>query len=69
MNRDKVQKKFGTRHYPIVIFSDEVAKIKFLLLPLDRYLFTVVSGDRYPPRGSKENVLSVTIIENMTVSR
>ena len=71
MNRDKVQKCMVTRNTSsllLVAFSDEVAKIEFLLL-LYRYLFSVVSGDRYLPRGSKENVLSVTISRNVTVSR
>ena len=47
----------------------EVAKINFLLLPLDRYLFNVVSGDRYLSRGSKQNELSITITGNVTVHR
>ena len=29
-----------------VIFSDEVGKVEFLLLPLDRYPFSGVSGKR-----------------------
>ena len=28
-----------------VIFSDEVVKVTFLILPLDRHLFHVLSGD------------------------
>ena len=38
----------------IVIISDEVVKMIFLLLCLDRYLFNVVSGNRYIPRSSKK---------------
>ena len=37
--------------------------------PLNRYLFSVVNGNRYLPRGSKENVLSITITENVTMPR
>ena len=61
-----------TRNVPrlvIVIFSDEVVKISILLLFLDRYLFIVVSGNRYLPRGSKEIVLSTIITMNITMSR
>ena len=39
-----------TRNTPclvIIIFWDEVVKMKFLLLCLDRYLFNVVNGNRY----------------------
>ena len=67
-----------TRNTPclvIVIFSDELVKIKFLLqikfllLCLDRYLFSAVIGNRYLPRGSKENVFSIAIIGSVTMSR
>ena len=44
---------------------DEVVKMKFVLdldlLPVGRYLFNMVSGNRYLPKGSNGNVLSVTI--------
>ena len=53
----------------IVIFSDDVVEIKFLLLCLDRYVFSVVSGNRYLSRGNNENVLSITITGNVTISR
>ena len=53
----------------LVIFLDAVVNVKFLLLPLDRYLFRVVIDDRHIPVSSKENVLSVTITESVTVSR
>ena len=33
------------------------------------YLFSVLSGNRYLPRCSKENVLSITITGNVTMSR
>ena len=29
-------------------------------------MFSVVSGNRYLPRGSKENILSITITGNVT---
>ena len=41
----------------IDVFLDEVITMKFLLLLLDRYLFSVVSSNRYLLRGNKENVL------------
>ena len=56
-------------HLEIVIFADEVVKIKFLQLFLDGYLFIVVIGNRYLPRGGKENVLYITITGNVTMSR
>ena len=43
--------------------------MKFLFLPLDRYLFRVASDKRYLPRGSKENVLSISVIGYVTVCR
>ena len=42
--------------------------IILLLLYLDRYLFSVVSGNRYLRRVSKENVLSTTITGNIAMS-
>ena len=59
----------NTPHLVIVVFSDEVVKMKFLLLCLDRYLFSVVIGSKYLPRGSKDNIFPVTITENVTMSR
>ena len=59
----------NTSYMLIVILSDEVVKMKFLLLWLDRCLFSVVSGNRYLLRGSKENVLSTSITGNITLSR
>ena len=59
----------NTPHLIIVILSEEVVKMKFVLLCLDRYLFSVVSGNGYLPRGSKENMLSTTITGNVTMSR
>ena len=43
--------------------------MKFLLLCLDKYLFSVVSGNRYLPRGSKENIHSTIITGTVTMSR
>ena len=54
--------KFGKATRNIVV------KMNFLLLPLDRYLFSVVSGNRYLSRGSKENMLSITNNSNYTIS-
>ena len=59
----------NTSHLIIVILSDEVVEMLLLLLCLDRYLFSVNSGKRYLPKGSKQNVLSTTITENVTMSR
>ena len=53
----------------IVVFSDEVVKMKCLVIYLDRYLFSVVNGNKYLPRGSKENILSITIAGNVTMAR
>ena len=58
-----------TRNTPHLIFSEEVVKIKFLQLCMDKYLFSVVSGNRYLPTGSKGNVLSTTITGNVAMSR
>ena len=59
----------NTLHLVIVIFPDEVVKMKFLLLCLDRYLFSVVIDNRYQPRGSKETVLSTSNTGNITMFR
>ena len=62
----------GTRNtlcLVIVIFSDEVVKMNFLLLCEDRYLFNVVSDNIYLNKGSKENVISTSITENIIMSR
>ena len=40
-----------------------------LLLHLDGSLLSVVNGNTYVPRGSKENVISITITGNVSVSR
>ena len=53
----------------IVVLSDEVVKINFLLLCLDRYLFSMVGHNRYLLRSSKENVLSTAITGNVTMTR
>ena len=59
----------NTLHLIIIIFSEEVVKMKFLLLCMDKYLFSVVSDNRYLPRTSKGNVLSTTITGNVTMPR
>ena len=58
----------NTSHLIIIIFSDDVVKMRSLLLCLDRYQFSVVSGNRYLPRGSK-NVVPITITGNVTLCR
>ena len=52
----------NTQHLVIVIFSSKNEN-----LWIDRYLFRVVSGNRYLPRGRKENILSTTITEHSYV--
>ena len=43
------------------IFLHTVEKKKFPLLSLVRYLFKVVSGNRYVTRGSNGNTVSITM--------
>ena len=56
-------------HLTIDTFLDVVVKNNFPLLPVDWYLFRVVSGNRYLPRGSNENTLYITSTGNVSVSR
>ena len=56
-------------HMTIVTFPDVVVKKNFPLLSVDWYLFRVVSGNRYLPRGSKENAFYITNTGNVAVSR
>ena len=56
-------------HLIIVTFLDSVVKKNFRLLSVDWYLFRVVSGNRYLPRGSNENALYITCTGNVSVSR
>ena len=53
----------------IVTFLDVVVKENFPLLPVDWYLFSVVTGNRYLPRSSNENALFITSTGNVSVSR
>ena len=53
MNNDKVQMS-DILCLAIVTFLDEAIQMKLLLLPLGRYLFSMISGNRYLPRGGKE---------------
>ena len=46
----------------------DIVKIKFVLLPLDRYPFREVTS-KYLPRVSKQNVLSETIAGNVSIVR
>ena len=55
MNNDKVQ-MWDILCLAIVTFLDEAIQMKLLLLPLGRYLFSMISGNRYLPRCSKEKV-------------
>ena len=49
------------------IFLNIVLKSNFPLLSVGWYLFRVVSGNRYLPRGSNENTLCIT--SNVSVAR
>ena len=42
------------------IFPDEVVEMEF---------FNVLRGNRYLPRSSKEDVLSITVVGNVSVAR
>ena len=50
-------------------FLDIVVKSNFPLLFVGWYLFRVVSGNRYLPRGSNENTLCITSNGNVSVAR
>ena len=50
-------------------FLDIVVKSNFPLLSVGWYLFRVVSGNRYLPRGSNENTLCITSTGNVSVAR
>ena len=56
-------------HLTIVTFLIVVVKKNFPLLPVDWYLFWVVTGNRYLSRGSNENALFITSTGNVSVSR
>ena len=61
MNCNKVLK--WDDYQRLVIHSQ--VEVRFLLL----FLFSMLSGDRYIPRGSKENVLSITTTCNIFAAR
>ena len=56
-------------HLTKVTFLDVVVKKNFPLLPIDWYLFQVVTGNRYIPRGSNENSLFINSTGNVSVTR
>ena len=70
MNHDKAQDRYGYQEYSMsdnsYKCSDEVVKMKYVLLYLN---ISVLSSNRYLPRGSKENVPSFTITGNISMSR
>ena len=47
-------------------FLDIVVTSNFQLLSVGCYLFRVVIGNRYPPRGSNENTLCITSTDNVS---
>ena len=53
----------------LAVFPDEVGKRTLLLLHKGGYLLSVDHDNRHPPRGSKENVPSITIVDHVYVSR
>ena len=50
-------------------FLDVVVKRNFALLSVGWYLFRMVAGNRYLPRGSNGNTLSITKTSNVFVAR
>ena len=56
-------------HLTIVTFLNVVVKRNFPLLPVDLYLFKVVTGNKFLPRGSNENAPFITSTGNVSVSR
>ena len=56
-------------HLTIVTSLNVGIKKFFSLLPVDWYLFQVVTGNRYLPIGSNENILFITSTGNVSVSR
>ena len=55
-------------HLTIVTFLDVVVKKNVPLITVDWYLFRVVTGNRYLPRGSNEHAIIKTINGNVSVS-
>ena len=55
-------------HLTIITFLDVVVKKNFPLLPVDWYLFQVVTFNRYSPRDSNENAPFITSTSNVSVS-
>ena len=56
-------------HLTIDTFLDVVLKNDFPLLSVGWYLFRVVSGNRYLPRGSNEYALYIISTGNVSVAR
>ena len=50
-------------------FLDVVVKNDFPLLSVGWYLFRVVTGNRYLPRGSNKNTIYITSTSNVSVAR
>ena len=53
-------------HLTIDTFLDVVVKNDFPLLCVGWYLFRVVTGNRYLPRGSNKNALYITSVSNIS---
>ena len=55
-------------HLTIDTFLDVVVKNDFPLPSVGWYLFRVVTGNRYLPRGSNKNALYITSTGNLSVA-
>ena len=58
----------NTLYLTIDTFLDVVVKRNFPLLSVGWYLFAVVNGNRYLPRGNNENALFITSTGNVFVA-
>ena len=77
VNHDQIQEQYGYQRYFIshnryIPWYSRVVKSNFPLLSVGWYLFRVVSGNRYLPRGSNENIFCITSITstgNVSIAR
>ena len=73
VNRDQIQEQYGYQRYSIsdnrYIPRYKVVKSNFPLLFVGWYLFIVVSGNRYLPRGSNKKTFCITSIGNVSIAR
>ena len=72
VNHDKIQEQYGYTRYSLSVnryIPWCIGEKNFPLLSVGWYLFRVVSGDRYLPRGSNDNALYITSTGNVFVAR